>query len=81
MEWFKELLFEKTGYKNISFRTLSSTDVIESIIDCLEETNADLIVMMEHLSKLSFKAMVHRDLVKKMQSSTRIPLLSIREAR
>lgn len=81
MEWFKELLYEKTGYKYISFRILYSTDIIESITKSLEEIEADLIVMMEHSSKLNIKSMVHRDLVKKMQSRTRIPLLSIREAR
>lgn len=81
MEWFKELLYEKTGDKNISFKVLQSVDVIKSITGCLDEIDADLIVMMEHSSKLTIKTMVHRDLVKKMQSCTRIPLLSIREAR
>ena len=79
MEWFKELLFEKTNFPYFDFRILYSEDVLNSINNCLEEINADLLVMMEHKSKLAVQSVLHRDLVKRMQSCTRVPLLSCKK--
>ncbi|MCM4158704.1 universal stress protein [Antarcticibacterium flavum] len=79
MEWFKELLFEKTDFDKFEFHILFSEDVINGLNEFLEDMGADLIVMMERKTKLAVKSVLHRDVVKRMESSTRIPLLSFKE--
>jgi nucleotide-binding universal stress UspA family protein len=79
MEWFKELLFEKTSFPDFEFHILYSEDVLNSINECVEDLSADLLVMMERKSKLAVQSVLHRDLVKRMQSCTRVPLLSCKE--
>ncbi|TLP71982.1 universal stress protein [Maribacter sp. ACAM166] len=80
MEWFKEMLDEKVTYKRIAFELLLTDNVFETLRIYLGDTNADLIVMLEREHKSIFKKWFHRDLVKKMESYGRMPLLSFRGA-
>lgn len=80
MEWFKELLYEKTSYEYFHFEILYNADIIEALTDYYCEVEADLVVMMEHKTKFAIHSVLHRDLVKRMQSCTRIPLLSLKES-
>lgn len=79
MEWFKELLFEKTSYSHFNFQILYSTDIIEALTGYYIEVEADLVIMMEHKTTFAIHSVLHRDLVKRMQSCTKIPLLSLKE--
>lgn len=79
MEWFKELLYERTNFPYFDFRILYSEDVLNSLNKCLEDLSADLLVMMERKNKLGVQSVLHRDLVKRMQSCTQVPLLSCKE--
>lgn len=81
MEWFKELLYERTSYPYFHFEILYSADVISALTDYYCEVEADLVVMMEHKTTFDIHSVLHRDLVKRMQSCTRIPLLSLKESR
>ncbi len=79
MEWFKEMLEEKVTYGEIEFKLLFSDDIFESLRVYLGDVNADMVVMLEREQKSVFKKWFHRDLVKKMESYGRMPLLSFRE--
>jgi len=80
MEWFKNSLTEKVTYNPIEFKLLFSEDIFESLRGYLEETNADLFVMLEREKHGFLKKWFHRDLVKKMHSYGEVPLLSFNEA-
>ena len=80
MEWFKNALNEKVKYKALEFKLLFSEDIFESLRGYLEETNADMVVMLERKKHGFLKKWFHRDLVKKMHSYGEIPLLSFNEA-
>lgn len=78
LEWFKEMLNEKVSYSKIDFELLFTEDVFETLRMYLGVTNADLVVMLEREHKGILKNVFHRDLVKKMESYGRVPLLSFR---
>ncbi|SIR21237.1 universal stress protein [Maribacter ulvicola] len=78
LEWFKEMLGEKVTYELIEFKLLFTEDVFESLRVYLGDTNADLVVMLERAHKGILKNIFHKDLVKKMESYGRVPLLSFR---
>ena len=79
MEWFKEMLKEKVTYSKIEFKMFFSNDIFKSLQMYLQDVNADLVVMLEREHKGIFKKWFHRDLVKKMESYGKFPLLSFRE--
>lgn len=75
MEWFKEMLLQKVSYENISFDIFFSDDVYGELCNYIEKIDADIIAMLEREDHGFFRKIIHRDLVKKMESSTNIPLL------
>jgi len=79
MEWFQEMLKEKVTYGKMNFKLFFSDDIFESLRIYLSDVNADLVVMLEREHKGILKKWFHRDLVKKMESYGRVPLLSFRE--
>jgi|TARA_R110000737_G_scaffold352828_2_gene400568 nucleotide-binding universal stress UspA family protein len=80
MEWFKEMLHKKVTYKRMDFELLSTEDVFNTLRIYLGDKNADLMVMLERKHKSIIKKWFHQDLVKKMESYGRVPLLSFRGA-
>lgn len=80
MEWFKEMLHKKVTYKRMDFKLLFTEDVFDALRVYLGNTNADLMVMLEREHKSIIKKWFHRDLVKKMETYGRVPLLSFRGA-
>ncbi len=79
MKWFKEALEERIKYKNIKFKMLFSEDIFESLRIYLGDVGADLMVMLEREKKGFLKKWFHQDLVKKMESYGRVPLMSFNE--
>ena len=79
MEWFKEMLKEKVTYERMDFELLFTEDVFNALRIYIGNTNADLMVMLEREHKSIIKKWFHRDLVKKMESYGRVPLLSFRD--
>jgi len=78
MEWFKKTLREKVSYERIDFDLIFSDDIFNTLRIYLGDMNADLMVMLERGHKSIVKKWFHRDLVKKMESYGRVPLLSFR---
>ncbi len=79
MEWFKEMLEAKVSYDKMEFKLFFSGDIFESLRIYLDDVNADMVVMLEREHKGIFKKWFRRDLVKKMESYGRVPLMSFRE--
>jgi len=79
MEWFKEMLEEKVLYDKIEFKLFFSADIFESLQRYLQDVNADMMVMLEREKKGIVKKWFATSLVKKMESSGQVPLLSFRE--
>jgi len=80
MEWFKEILLQKIPYDNLEFDLFYSDDIFEILNIYLKEVNADLVAMLERKQIGFLKKLFHKDLVKRMESQTKIPLLSFNEA-
>ena len=76
MEWFKELLLEKVAYSNIEFNLIYSDSIFDDLKLFLNESNANLLAMLERSEELSMKRLFHRDFVKRMQVECNIPILS-----
>ena len=76
MAWFKELLENKISYKKITCEVLPSGDIYNSLRVYLVDVEADLIVFLEREHKGILDDILHRDLVKRMESYGQIPLLS-----
>lgn len=75
MEWFKNMLQHKVNYKNIHFETRFGIDVFETLQKYINETNPDLVAMLERTENSLIKDLWHRDLVKRMKSEGHYPLL------
>jgi hypothetical protein len=76
LEWFKKSLSEKINYPNIEIETIFSEDIFENLKLSIDESEADMVAMMERKHKPEINYLLHRDLVKRMQSSLKVPLLS-----
>ncbi len=79
LEWFKEMLAQKVSYERLGYELLFSDAIFESLNSYIEEINADLLVMLEREKRGLSRKWFHRDLVKRMESLGKIPLLSFRE--
>lgn len=79
LEWFRKSLSEKVNYPNIEIETVISEDIFETLKLSIDESEADMVAMMERKHKPEINYLLHRDLVKRMQSSLKVPLLSFNE--
>lgn len=79
MKDFEEKAKERINYSKMEFDIIPSDDTFEELRLYLGEVNADIIVMLERKSKGLLKRLFHRDIVKKMESYGRIPLMSFNE--
>lgn len=73
---FEKKVKEKTNYSKMSFMTIYSEDVFETLKSSIEEIKPDVVVMPEQKEKNEVNKMIIRDKVKHMQSCTKVPLLS-----
>ncbi|WP_340065924.1 universal stress protein [Ascidiimonas aurantiaca] len=76
MEWFKEMLGQQVDYPHITFRILFSDAIYETLSDYITDTKANMLGMLERKNKGFMKKLFQRDLVKKMEASVHIPLVS-----
>ena len=70
---------EKIDYDKIHFEVLQSDDIVHTLEDYSESQHAGMIAMLERMQNGGGKKLFHRDLVKKMASRNRLPLLSFNE--
>ncbi|MFD0863788.1 universal stress protein [Sungkyunkwania multivorans] len=75
MEWFKELLQQHVSYKRLRFDLWFSDHVSEELKKYLQKVDADMLGMLER-EHTGWRKLFHKDLVKKMGSQIKIPLMS-----
>jgi len=78
MDRFKDLVRQKVPYARIEYEQIISETIFDSLKTYFEKVDADMIVMLEREKKGFLKKIFHRDLVKKMESFGKIPVLSFR---
>lgn len=76
MEWFKEMLNEKVEYKKLDFDLIFSDTIFEELVRYLEDSEADLLTMLERKNNTFYQKYLQRDMVKKMVNHSEVPLLS-----
>ncbi len=72
----EERIHKHIDYPNMDVEILYSNAIFKDLRIYFGKTNADLIAMLERKSKSLTSQIFHRDLVKKMESYGRIPLIS-----
>lgn len=76
MEEFKNLVTKQISYKEITFRTIASTRIKSGLLSVLDIEKASMLAMLERKHDLNFSNLFHKDLVKDMEETLRIPLLA-----
>lgn len=76
MEWFKEMLKEKVQYEKMDFDLFFSDTVVAELNWYLNDSEADLLSMLEREEGGLFRKLFHKDVVLKMREEITIPLLS-----
>lgn len=79
LEWFKKNLQEKVDYNQIEYKVIFSDHVHKSLKENIESLDADMVVMLERKPSSQKSSLLHRDLVKRMQSCIEVPLLSFNQ--
>ncbi len=79
MDWFKDLVQDNISYAGIRFQLLLSDDIYEQLNSYINQAGFDLLAMLEKEREGIIDKFFHRDLVKKMEFHTTIPLLSFNE--
>lgn len=79
LEWFKKNLAEKVEYSDIEFKIIFSDNILKSLKENIENLDTDMVVMLERKPDSKKSSLLHRDLVKRMQSCIEVPLLSFNE--
>lgn len=73
---FKKLVAEKVDYKKISYRSIFSNHVFETLKKTIEDVHPDVIVMPERKETNEMGRLIIRNRTKWMQSCTKVPVLS-----
>lgn len=64
-------------YENLEFDILDSDDAFNDLKIYLDNSNADIVAMLEREGKSITSQLLHRDLVKRMKSFGKVPLISL----
>ncbi len=78
MDRFKDSVRQKVSYDRIEYEEIIAETVFESLIAYFDKVEADMVVMLERDRKGFLNKIFHRDLVKKIESFGKIPVLSFR---
>ncbi len=76
MEWFKEMLQQKIKYKRLYFELRFSEDVFSALNQYVDEIDPDMLVMLERQGHSLIKSIWHRDIVKRMLTESKFPLMT-----
>ncbi len=76
MVWFKEMLTEKITYEKLGFLLIFSDAVFEELAGYLEDSETDLLAMLERKESTFYQKYLQTDMVKKMVETIHIPLLT-----
>ena len=75
MKKFKDTLLQKVSYPEITFKTIASTNIKSGLLSVLNNEKASMLVMLERKHDWNLSNMFHKDLVKEIEISLKIPLL------
>ena len=73
---FKKKVKAEVPYLRISYKTLFSYEIVDTLKKAIEEEQPDIVLMPDRKNSNQFKRTVIRDRIKKMQSCSPSPLLS-----
>lgn len=76
MEWFQNMLRHKVDYQKMNFETCYGEEVFEALQDYVQETEPDMVAMLQREGHSLIKDLQHGNLVKRMKSEGHLPLLS-----
>ncbi len=76
MEWFKEMLQQRINYNRLHFALWFSEDVFSALKQYLIEINPDILAMLERQGHSLIKSIWHRDIVKRMMTESKFPLMT-----
>ncbi|MFD2724655.1 universal stress protein [Hyunsoonleella rubra] len=76
MERFQNTLLKQVSYPEITFRNIASENIKSGLLSVLNNEKASLLAMLERKHEWSFSNIFHKDLVKDMEMSLKIPLLA-----
>lgn len=76
MEWFKEMLQEKVNYANMKFDLIFSDTIFEDLLDYVNDSEANLLAMLERKDNTFYQKYLQSDTVTKMVKDISVPLLS-----
>lgn len=76
IEDFKARVEKRTNYSNLTYHSIFSANVYETLENTIDELNADLVVLPDFKGKNEVNKVIIRDKIKHMQSCTKIPVLS-----
>lgn len=71
-------IYKHVDYPNLEFEFLYATDAFEALKIYFGKSNTDLIAMLDRKRRGGTSKIFHRDLVKRMETYRKIPLLSFR---
>ncbi|GLB52451.1 hypothetical protein NBRC110019_14910 [Neptunitalea chrysea] len=75
---FKEFLYDAVPYSNKSLDIVYNEDILRGLLNFITAQKAQMIVMKERKETSALRKVFHKDLVKRMESQTKIPLMSIK---
>lgn len=73
---FQKKVLERTDYEKINFNSFFSEDVYSTLELAIEQNQPDLVIIPEQREKNQVGKIIIRDRIKKVQSHTKVPLLS-----
>lgn len=73
---FKEKVSKEVPYQKLSYKTLYSSEIFETLKSAIEKDTPDIVLMPERKNKNLLKRSLTRDMIKKMQYCSPSPLLS-----
>lgn len=76
MNWFQEMLLEKVVYPKLEFELIFSDEILEELSSYVEDSEADLLVMLERKEDSFYQKYLQKDMVKRMVKNIEVPLLS-----
>ncbi|MGK0252850.1 MAG: nucleotide-binding universal stress UspA family protein [Mariniflexile sp.] len=79
IEAFRKNLKAQFSTSNIELKIIYNNDVFGTLKNYLKDQEVDILGMLEREKRVVWKNLFHRDLVKRLETSTNIPLISIRQ--
>ena len=76
MNWFQEMLLEKVVSPKLEFELIFSDEILEELSSYVEDSEADLLVMLERKEDSFYQKYLQKDMVKRMVKNIEVPLLS-----